>query len=942
MRSRSFRKRVGRCTQVVFFERLEERQLLATYTVTNTMDSGPGSLRQAIMDSNNNKTGAPNLIDFNIPGSGVQTIAPASQLPTITTPVTIDGYSQPGAHPNTNGPREGDNATLLIQLSGTNVPYQTTGPTGVLPAGFLITAGNSTIQGLVISNFVGHGSGNGIDLQSNGNTVAGNFIGTTPDGSAASSIYNDVGVLLEGSSNVIGGTSPADRNVISGNSYGVQQPPLAVNLPTGNLVEGNLIGLDATGTKSMGQGTGIDIESGSGMTIGGTATGAGNVITGNTMVGINIILEGPSGLVQSSNGGELIEGNLIGTDVTGTALVKLFNPSTGSTGNLTGNGAGIRLLEESYQPAQNPIVSTIGGTAAGAGNVISGNYGDGISLGTLVIGTLVQGNLIGVDVTGTGPLGNPNGGVDCESGPNTIGGTVAGAGNTIAFNGIGQISTNGGVVIGSSAAKGTSILENSIFGNSPGIGIASSLTPAVPAPILTSVATTSGGQTLIQGTVQSTPSSSVRVEFFANAMADPTGNGQGQTFLGSAQVMTDASGNGTFSATVAAFPASETIIAATATDSNNDTSDFSKDYQPQANVSPTVTTLTVLPGTTITVGQTVTVQAVVTAPGETTPTGPVVFSVDGIAQPAVQLSALSGLVGGQLAGQATISLPGLTVGTHQVSASFQGSSGFSPSSAGSIQIVVNSIAAVTTTTRLILPSGPITSGSPISMQAIVSASGQTVPGGTVTISVDGVVVKTATLSPANNQQQATISIPGLSPGTHQLIATYSGAPGFSRSTVGPIQVVVSSTPTADGPTVNSVIRYGYHHMPTVLVFAFNDALDPSSAVDPSSYLVYDSQGRKVGISRVVYDPNNNSVAVFPDHLLNFHHPFTVTILGTGPLALTDSAGRALDGAFTGRPGSDYQKTITWRDLHYPGHAPAWTRRVGSSVTASRKASQLQK
>src|SRR5438445_1734252 len=82
-------------------ECLEERRLLATFFVVNTNDSGAGSLRQAILDANSNpNSGGPDFIDFNIPGAGVHTISPTSALPTITDPVTIDGYSQPSASPN--------------------------------------------------------------------------------------------------------------------------------------------------------------------------------------------------------------------------------------------------------------------------------------------------------------------------------------------------------------------------------------------------------------------------------------------------------------------------------------------------------------------------------------------------------------------------------------------------------------------------------------------------------------------------------------------------------------------------------------------------------------------------------------------------------------------------------------------------------------------------
>ena len=89
-----------------------------TYTVMTTADSGAGSLRQAILDANANP-GA-DTIDFNITGSGVHTIAPATALPTITEAATINGYSQPGASANTNAPNQGTNAVIQIEIDGTN------------------------------------------------------------------------------------------------------------------------------------------------------------------------------------------------------------------------------------------------------------------------------------------------------------------------------------------------------------------------------------------------------------------------------------------------------------------------------------------------------------------------------------------------------------------------------------------------------------------------------------------------------------------------------------------------------------------------------------------------------------------------------------------------------------------------------------------------------
>ena len=142
---------------------------VSSFTVTNTNDSGVGSLRQAILDANANP-GLDN-INFAIPGAGPHTIQPTSGLPTITDPVIIDGYTQPGASLNTNGPGLGSNAVLKIELDGSNA--------GAGASGLTITAGNSTVQGLVINRF----GQNGVLLGTKGgNVLEGNFIGTDVTG----------------------------------------------------------------------------------------------------------------------------------------------------------------------------------------------------------------------------------------------------------------------------------------------------------------------------------------------------------------------------------------------------------------------------------------------------------------------------------------------------------------------------------------------------------------------------------------------------------------------------------------------------------------------------------------------------------------------------------------------------------------------------------------
>ena len=123
--------------------RLEERALLSTFIVTNTLDNNrAGSLRHAINRVNADKSNTVDTIDFNIPGTGPFTISPTSPLPAITHSVLIDGYSQPNSSPNTQ--TESDNAVILIQLSGAQAGYAD---------GLDIIAGNSTVRGLAINQF---------------------------------------------------------------------------------------------------------------------------------------------------------------------------------------------------------------------------------------------------------------------------------------------------------------------------------------------------------------------------------------------------------------------------------------------------------------------------------------------------------------------------------------------------------------------------------------------------------------------------------------------------------------------------------------------------------------------------------------------------------------------------------------------------------------------
>jgi hypothetical protein len=381
-----------------------------TFTVTNTNDNGPGSLRQAILNANAT-TGA-DAINFAIPGTDVHTISPISQLPTITGPVTINGYSQQGASPNQKA--VGSDAALKIELSGDSYPGGT---------GLVLGAPNSTVKGLVINRW--NSMGIRIDgANATGIKITGNYIGT--DASGTQSLGNGVGVrIYYGSNNTIGGTTAAARNVLSGNRHsgiGIGDGDVV----KGNKVTGNYIGTDASGTKDLGNTyTGVYTEDAPNTTIGGTTAGERNVISGNDELGVAI----------SANGNR-VTGNFIGTDASGTK-------------DLGNTLHGMRIQGRN---------NTVGGTTVGERNVISGNEGNGVLIYSAnTTGNKIVGNFIGTDKNGTVRLGNAFEGVSIEDAPNnTVGGTTAGARNVISGNGY------SGVRIGGADATGNRVSGNFI------------------------------------------------------------------------------------------------------------------------------------------------------------------------------------------------------------------------------------------------------------------------------------------------------------------------------------------------------------------------------------------------------------------------------------------------------------------------------------------------
>jgi hypothetical protein len=210
----------------------------ATYTVTDTGDMGMGTLRQAILDANAN-VNVVDLIEFNIAGPSF-TIQPASALSTITDPVTIDGYTQPGTSVNTD-PRT-TNAVLLIEIDGSM-----TGAANAFLVEHVTNLGaGTTIRGLVINNFNTMFFA-AIRINDGGNNVIeGNLTGTDPTGLVAEPNYDGIATEFFAAGNQIGGTVPAARNLISGNSN------RGIVLDTDDsVIEGNLIGTDRTGVVAL-------------------------------------------------------------------------------------------------------------------------------------------------------------------------------------------------------------------------------------------------------------------------------------------------------------------------------------------------------------------------------------------------------------------------------------------------------------------------------------------------------------------------------------------------------------------------------------------------------------------------------------------------------------------------------------------------------------------
>jgi parallel beta-helix repeat protein len=802
----------------------------ATLSLTQAIEVSDGTLAVSALSTQeqgqvSGAVGSSNTIDFDIPQSdsgfspatGVWTISIATTAPSLPTIQTnaaiINGYSQPGASTNTLA--QGDNAKVLIDLSGGGEDNG---------SGLTIDAAGSQVSGLAIGNFVV-----AIELESGNSLVTGDFIGTDPTGETAAA--NSLGIQMPSSDNTIGGTAPADRNIVSGNTStygGISEYISNTTGPSGNLFEGNYVGTDATGTMALPNGgTGINAF-GTNDTIGGLAAGAGNLISGNA-----------DGGITAGFGAVTIEGNLIGTDVTGTVALGNGAGATGIDADLSGSaaagattisdnvvsgngGTGIYVTAPQDTAQQSTFLvdgNLIGTNAAGnqalgnggeglvmwdvfnssiTGNVASGNGVNGIVVESDPGNVVIQGNFVGTDKTGTINLGNQRFGVSIEGcssadGNITIGGSAAGAGNVIAFNGGSELGSGGVQVYNST---GVLISRNSIFANL-GPGITSS-TPAPPVLTFQPDPSTPGFGTL-SGTLTAAANTAFTIEIFSSPTVPTSGDEQGKTYVTSVSVTTGASGVGSFSVTEPTG-----IYTATATDPNDNTSNFS-----------TVTSIPVTPPSATTLTTTGVTTTAVTLGGSVNPEGGAttvtfVYGTDPSLSTGTTTTAGQAIGSGTSSVAVTAALTGLQPGTmyydEVVATSADGTTIgaiLSFTTVGAPVAITQPVSGVTTTAGTL--SGSVNPEGSATTVTFVYGTDPSLSSGTTSTSARAI-------GGGNSAVASSAALTGLQPGTRyydEVVATSVG--GTTKGAI--VSFTTLAAPVATTQAVSGVTRPPAHSTP---------------------------------------------------------------------------------------------------------------------------------
>jgi hypothetical protein len=438
----------------------------------------------------------------------------------------------------------GHNGTTGNTVSGNYIGTDVSGTAVISNTGVGVRIHNGAHNNLIGGSTPGErnlisGNGDGGVLSINGtaNTVSGNYIGTDVSGTAALGNGRDGVYIYDAAYNRIGGSTPGERNLISGN--GGDGVGIDGTDTMSNTVSGNYIGTNISGTAAISNtGNGVLIIDGAqNNLIGGSTAGQRNLISGNGDRGVSIDGNGATG--------NIVSGNYIGTNVSGTAAI-----SNTWQGVWIGGGA------------QN---NQIGGSTPGERNLLSGNNDGVVIYGVGTMSNTVSGNTIGTDVSGALAIGNVSQGVAIAYGAqfNLIGGSTITTGNVIVHSG-----AHGIFVVGVDAVQNT-LSHNSIYSNADkGIMLSDGGNTELAAPVIASIA---------GNTITGTACAGCIVEIFSDD-AD-----EGHTFEGS----TTAEGSGHFSFSK---PGGFTRlnVTATATDVSGNTSEFSA---PMPTVLPSISQL---------------------------------------------------------------------------------------------------------------------------------------------------------------------------------------------------------------------------------------------------------------------------------------------------------------------------------------------------------------
>jgi CSLREA domain-containing protein len=518
------------------------------------------SLRAALQEANSTPGDEEVRIEFDIlwgPTTPSESgpswvIQPASALPTVTrSHVTIDGTTQPDAQ--CGYLVDGVAHTLRVELDGSVVPSST--------SGLAIASDDVEVRGLTIGGFPSYG----ITSTGDSTRLHCSYVGITSDGSTAAP--NGVGVYAEGAAFAIGGSGFGLGNVISGNSgYGVR-----IRVTGGAVINGNLIGTDDTGDSAVANGAGILVDTRD-VTIGGTSPWDGNLISGNNGVGIDVFPDAVN---------TFIAGNVIGTDLAGSAPLS--------------NNRGINVYGDS---------TTVG--VVGAGNVICASNFYGIITFGQAEATVIKANIVGLNESTTIAIPNKYG-IYASGDDIQIGGAEPGAANIVSRNtryGV-EVTSTGSVTVAHNVIRDNGIQgvkvnvygggwvdlrRNAIADNGElGINLCPDPTCDVVTlndfgdadgvqnyPVLDPIYNDGSPVVLVGFSLNSTPNTDFRIELYRSSISDPSGFGEGETFLMEINLSTDASGNTTYLAPhdSGLFPVGY-YVTGTATNAVGQTSEFS-------------------------------------------------------------------------------------------------------------------------------------------------------------------------------------------------------------------------------------------------------------------------------------------------------------------------------------------------------------------------------